>query len=304
MLLVFSWALMAMSCDTPFSNIQPAASGHIAFFSNRSGNYHLYVMRPDGGSLTQLTFDDARFELDGYPTWSPDGSKIAYNSYVSGPDGAHQKVYVIDADGSNETCLTPGSDGYSPSWSPDGSRILFLSYRDSEPANNKFTTELYLMNADGSGQTRLTNFSGKFSAANWSPDGSKIVSVFQPDYGGPVKILVMKSDVAVADKIYSDDRLLCSAPFFSPDGTQILVNFTGPILALSGMYLMNADGSNLNRLGGGEGSWSPDGRKIVFSYSSRTSPFSSQLWIMNKDRSGLVKLFDSPGMNLRPAWSR
>jgi len=321
-LLVSLGTMLAMSCATASSNIEPAPGhaaavdstsptsstrlalpGKIAFFSNRGGNFHLYVVNPDGSHLTQLTFDDTRSEVDGYPSWSPDGSKIAYNSVTSGPDGSQQKIYVINADGANETCLTGDSDGYSPSWSPDGNKILFLSDRDSEPAKNRFISELYVMNVDGSGQTRLTSFNGKFYAASWSPDASKIVSVFQPDYGGPEKILVMKSDVATADKIYSDERLICRAPFFSPDGSQILVNLTGPMLALSGMYLMNVDGSNLVRLGGGEGSWSPDGRKIVFSYGARTAPLSSQLWVMNKDRSELVKLFDTPGTNLRPAWS-
>jgi Tol biopolymer transport system component len=313
MFILFSGALLAVSCNAPFLNTEPSGSGHvtevtlsgkIAFFSNRSGNFHLYIMNSDGSDQTQLTLDDTRSEIEGFPSWSPDGNKIAYNSLESRPDGGHQKIYVINADGSHETCLTNDSDGYSPFWSPDGNKILFLSDRDSDPAKNIFISELYLMNTDGSGQTRLTHFNGKFYGATWSPDGSKIVSVFQPGYGGAEKILVMKSDVTVADKIYSDERLLCRAPFFSPDGSQILTNFTGPILALSGMYLMNTDGSNLVRLGGGEGSWSPDGRKIVFSYGARTAPLSSQLWIMNKDRSNLVKIIDGPGTNLRPAWSR
>ena len=323
MLLVLSGALVATSCDSSFPNLQPArpdnitatgsipsasidkatSAGRIAFFSNKSGNFHLHIMNLDGSGQTQLTFDDSRFEIDGFPSWSPDGRKIAYNSYVAGPNGGRQMIYIINADGSNETCLTPGSDGYSPSWSPDGSRILFLSDRDSDPGSNSHISELYLMSVDGTDQTRLTNYNGKFYAASWSPDGSKIVSVFKPSYGGPEKILVMKSDATVADKIYSDDRLLCRAPLFSKDGSQILANFIGPVLALTGMYLMNTDGSNLVRLGGGEGSWSPDGQKIVFSYGARTSPFSSQLWAMNKDRSNLAKILDTPGTHLRPAWS-
>jgi WD40-like Beta Propeller Repeat len=127
---------------------------------------------PDGAKIAYETYDGITIaNADGSgrmalgvpgarPAWSPDGTKIAFDS---GGD-----VYVVNADGSNSTQLTtsPATDG-GPNWSPDGSKIAFHSNRDGN-------YELYSMNADDSGQTRLTNTTlDEFSPA-WSPDGTKI----------------------------------------------------------------------------------------------------------------------------------
>ena len=76
--------------------------------------------------------------LDGSPSWSSDGGRIAFDSLRDG----NGEIYVMNADGSGQTRLTddPGFDG-SPSWSPDGSRIAFQSFRDGD-AN----PEIYVMN--------------------------------------------------------------------------------------------------------------------------------------------------------------
>jgi len=83
---------------------------------------------------------------DGSPSWSPDGTKIAFCSTKDG----NAEIYVMNADGTGAIRLTnnPAWED-SPSWSPDGTRIAFDSSRDGN-------TEIYVMNADGTGQTRLT----------------------------------------------------------------------------------------------------------------------------------------------------
>ena len=80
------------------------------------------------------------------PSWSPDGTKITFYTYLDG----NAEIYVMDADGSNLTRLTnaPTADWF-PSWSPDGQKIAFVSKRSG-------STAIYVMNADGSNQTRLT----------------------------------------------------------------------------------------------------------------------------------------------------
>jgi hypothetical protein len=114
---------------------------------------HIYVMNADGSNQTRLT--DRASSFYDLPDWSPDGSRIAF---VSDPDNNNSEIYVMNADGSNQTRLTnnPAYDR-SPIFSPDGTRIAFLSDRDKIDNGWSYNDKIYVMNADGSSQTRLTN---------------------------------------------------------------------------------------------------------------------------------------------------
>jgi Tol biopolymer transport system component len=97
----------------------------IAFTSNRSGNYDIWVMDENGGSLRQLTTHPAS---DYLPRWSPDGSRIAF---VSERDGRYA-IYVMNADGSNQTRVVFSSYPnlahgliYGIAWSPDGQQLYY-----------------------------------------------------------------------------------------------------------------------------------------------------------------------------------
>ena len=83
-------------------------------------------------------------------------------AFMSDRDG-NQEIYVMNADGSNQTRLTnnPGWDE-SPCFSPDGTKIAFESLRDGDP-------EIYVMNADGSNQTRITNNPAYDGHPSWGP---------------------------------------------------------------------------------------------------------------------------------------
>jgi len=135
-----------------------------------------------------------------YPAWSPDGKRIAFMSQESDSfgDDPNYNVYVVNVDGTGLRRLTeaPGSDGF-PAWSPDGTRIAFSSTRDdcqnsdapgclSSGDIGPYHT-LYVMNADGSNQHRVTDRFGQLS--DWSPDGRYIVfspgvNVIRPDGTG------------------------------------------------------------------------------------------------------------------------
>ena len=109
----------------------------------------IYVWVP-GGASTQPVLEDPDAQFAGVNT-SPDGTQIVYSHEpFSAP--IETAIYVAQAGGTGVTRLSPPApaNDYSPAWSPDGTKIAFVSERDGNP-------ELYVMNADGSNQTRITN---------------------------------------------------------------------------------------------------------------------------------------------------
>lgn len=162
----------------------------IAFASNRHGNAEIYAMNADGSGVRRLTNDPAR---DAGPGWSPDGTKIAFDSERDG----NGEIYSISPVGTGLTNLTNyPEDDVGPSWSPDGTRIAFSSLEPGDALAG-----IYTMNADGSGQGRLTNpTTGSDYAPAWSPDGTKIAFGSSRDYDDRLdnnpSLYVMDSDGA------------------------------------------------------------------------------------------------------------
>ena len=122
-------------------------------------------MNADGTSQTRLTNN---IDHDMYPSWSPDGTKIAFVTEREHSVSWTQQIYIMNADGTSQTNISNNYNFDSfPNWSPDGTKIAFTSKRDG---NN----EIYIMNADGTSQTRITNSIDNDIFPDWSPDGTKI----------------------------------------------------------------------------------------------------------------------------------
>src|SRR5262245_6673677 len=118
-------------------------------------------------ALLALSAQDQQAIHNSDPAWSPNGAKIAF---MSDRDGGDIEIYVMNADGSNQTRLpnAPGRHAH-PSWSPDGKQIYFQSPRDGRQP------QVYVMNADGSNQRRLTR-NPRFSGVPLlSPDARHIL---------------------------------------------------------------------------------------------------------------------------------
>jgi Tol biopolymer transport system component len=144
------------------------------------------VMNADGSGARQLTPGDS---LDLHPAWSPDGTRIAYYSFRDG----NSDIFVMNADGSGPVRLTddPALEA-DPAWSPDGTRIVYSSQGGlrRSPYGDPWEGDLWVMNADGSHQTRI--LSGGGFQPTWSPDGGLIA--FASDRGGSFSIWVVRPD--------------------------------------------------------------------------------------------------------------
>ena len=187
----------------------------------------IYVMDADGGNKQRLTDSDF---AEWYPSWSPDGTRIAFTS-SGAMDTAGWYIYVVDADGKNLRRLGQES-GWYPSWSPDSKRIAFVSSR------NAFGNQIYVMAADGSNQQRLTDGLDGNRHPSWSPDGARIAFVSHRD-GNP-EIYMMNADGGNKRRVTRNPAHDLH-PSWSPDGKRIV--FVSHRDGNFEIYVMNADGA-------------------------------------------------------------
>jgi Tol biopolymer transport system component len=171
-------------------------------------------------------------------------------------------------------------------------RIAFQSNRDG-------TTEIYVMNADGTGQTRLTNGGGW--DPSWSPDGQRIAFVVNRDGFG--NIYVMNADGTGQTRL-TNTRANDVDPSWSPDGQRIA--FHSDRGGDFDIFVMNADGTGQTILTTDpqhdrSPTWSPDGQRIAFQ--SRRGTGSWDIYVMNPDGTGVSRLTNNPD-STSPAWSR
>jgi TolB protein len=260
-------------------------SGRIVF-----DNLHdVWSINADGTDLTRLTRSPWN-EFD--PTWSPDGTLIAFR--VDRTDrNDDSEIWLMNADGSEPHRLTRGM---SPAWSPDGSKIAYASPGEilCPPGRGPRCTGISIMNADGSGQRRLPNTDGG-EYPSWSPDGKRIA--FNSN-------LVTQHAMSIVDVDGSHVVDLSSVGEgwqvdWSPDGSSILfASHRDHPDNNTDIYVMRPDGSGVKRLTDMRAytpAWSTDGKYIVFS--------APGLFVMRADGSGITSLpVGGVGETALPDW--
>jgi len=282
----------------------------IAFDSNRALNGqdgsngsapHMWLMNADGSGTKLLTTPTTSAAG---PAWSPDGSTIAFS------DG---NIWTVKSDGSAPTQLTKLSNASVgvAIWSPDGHKLAFISDRaldGSDAALPNLDSNVWLMNADGSAQQPLTQFTFSFgalaaAAIAWSRDGSKIAfdSVSALDgsnsSNGANNIWTMNPDGTNRIPLTKVTNLAQQAacPSWSPDSQKIAYISGGNV------WVINFDGTGATQLTPSGAvfcsppSWSPDGKRLAFTAFNTGATSNTNIWLINADGSGLVALTNFSG---------
>lgn len=202
----------------------------IAFVRYHNSNYDIWVMDSDGTDAHNITDNPAS---DQNPSWSPDGTKIAFES---DRDDFFREIYVMDADGSNVVRRTD-DDAYDgrPAWSPDGTRIAFESQR-SHSNNN-----IFAIPAGGGSATNLTPWDWDVYQPAWSPDGNTLAVS-----GEGTAFLDVDSIWTIPLGGGYPVRLSTNQGFFprySPDGTHIVFS-SDRDAGLRQIYVIGATGGS------------------------------------------------------------
>src|SRR6476469_10986446 len=268
---------------------EAVTNGKIAFV--RDGN-RIYKMNADGSN--QVPFFATHLDVESYPAWSPDGTKLAF---VSRANNGRQEIYVANADGSTPIRLTTDPDAsdlndIGPTWSPDGNKIAWQRCPLGGTFHDIFIMDAVDLDHDGNGDHRvkITDLVGSNITAgrpSWSPDGTKIA--FTRGFaGGSNQIAIMNADGSNQAPVpttgsgpNADDDAA-----WSPDGSKIL--FKRGISGAPQILAVNVNGSGSTQITNNVGSsqkepaWSHDGTKIVFN-SDQIDGRNKEISVMNEN---------------------
>ena len=227
--------------DDTWPDISPNGQ-YVAYASLRAGNREIFVLDLADGTLTNVSNSTGD---DNWPRWSPNGHEIAFHSNRDG----NYNIYVVNADGSGLRRVTSSTllDQW-PDWSPNGKQIAFRRGND-----------VWAIDADGEEQNpvRLTNVPTAINQmAAWSPNGRQIAFMSLRD--GYCAVFLMSADgetpdnpaVNLTPKTPGDaDAAWCSrAPSWSRNGQRIYFQSMRPGSSDADVFVMNADGTGVERL--------------------------------------------------------
>ncbi|MCM3872259.1 MAG: DPP IV N-terminal domain-containing protein, partial [Pyrinomonadaceae bacterium] len=267
------------------------ANGRIATKSDRqfTGSTQpsgIYGINPDGTSEA-LLIGNTR-PIASPPSWSPDGTKIAYGR-IGGPPPFEDEIYVANADGTGSLMIAGNAFNRNSriAWSPNGAKLAFIGTGGL----------VHIVNADGTGLTKLPVSPASINDLSWSPDGSMFA------YSNNVDVFVMNVDGSGQMNLTQGRTMIGLElarnllPRWSPNGTKLI--FSAEASNQKHVYVINPDGTGLAPLvtlhQSMQPTWSPDGSKISFIVLN-------ELYVANADGSAPMALTNNHFYNLMPDW--
>jgi TolB protein len=270
---------------------------HIYFTSNRTGHKEIWMMDPDGGNQKQITsYRDITIQA----APSPDGSKVAFTSYVHSNPGIF--VFSVERVRDLRFYNQRASVNSSPSFTPDGKQIIY-----SSSAPNNRCCRIFIANLDGSGLRAITATEFIDTEPKINPKTGNEIA-FTSGRSGPQQIYRMNLDGSDVERLTSGEGEAAN-PSWHPGGQIMAFAWSrGYVPGNFNIFTMDVASRNYTQLTHGEGknenpSWAPDGVHLAF-MSTRNGPHQTdQIFTMLADGTQ-VRQLTTQGSNEAPVWGK
>jgi len=218
---------------------------YFAFYAkyDEEKTWSIHTMNRDGSNRERLTNEKNKW--DNSPTWSPDGSKIAFSREYKDTDKVwQQEIWIMNSDGSELTQIKSLKGG-GPYFTPNGKIVFHSEFKDKK-------SEISIADIDGSNIIQLTDNDAEEWHPEVSSDGKRIA--FMSDRDGNSEIYMMDIDGSKQKRL-TNNNIDDWYPSWSPDGSQLI--YSSETDGIRSIYMMNKDGSSVKKIikDGSQAAW-------------------------------------------------